>query len=253
MAKDKVLTPAEETDRIADANIANELDNIPDEQDLQVQIEMESEMDEEDAMLTDEDEDGTTTTTETVITGAGEGAPSAIDEAINQTKEELEKAKADLAAQAPNGEAKKKYSDRMKEAGLDPSLGVPQELADMMRAAAKAQGDISVASWYRLAWANAVNAANLQHEVTVTNADGTTTVTTELWQFDVTKLEQRTARTSTAHLSPEDKLKTQEKKKAEQKEERTLIAELLAAHRAKLAGGRVAPAQPAETLDTSTE
>ena len=155
------------------------------------------------------------------------------------TTEALKNGKPDPNAPAPTT---KKYSEVMKEKGIDPSLGVVQELADMMRAAAKADGDISVASWYRKAWANAVNSANLTHEVEHTDENGVVTKSIEPWIFDLTRLELKGARTSTRNLTPQQKEKLKAKKQEEAKEERTLVAQLLADHKAKLAKAKAAAA-----------
>lgn len=179
---------------------------------------------------------------------AAEAAASAAAGAATGEASETTEAPAGESNGTTQASTTKSYKERMIEQGLDPSLGVPQELADMMRAAAKKQGDISVASWYRLAWADAVNAAGLTH--TVTKEDGTEVE--EPWQFDKSRLEEKKARASTKNLTPEEKEKAKQEKKVEQKEERDLVKQLLAEHRAKLAAARgQAPAPTATTASTS--
>lgn len=164
---------------------------------------------------------------ETVETGLASGAPNVAADAPTEADKAEEK-----AADEAKGEKKlSAFKQRQLEKGRDSFIVEgPQELVDMMRAAAHAQDDMSVASWVRLALCEAVNAANLTHEVTT---NGTTT--TEAWQFDKDGLEVSRQRRSTAHMSPEEKEKAKEAKKVEQKEERELIKKLLQEHRNKLA------------------
>lgn len=129
----------------------------------------------------------------------------------------------------PAGDKLSAYKQRLQELGRE-GVGaeIPLELADMMRAAAKARGDIALSAWIRLAFAEAVNAAGLTHVV-----DGASTD----WKFDTKRLEETKARTSTRNLSPEEKKEKAEKAKAEAVDQRALVRRLLAEHRSKVLGG----------------
>lgn len=132
------------------------------------------------------------------------------------------------------------FKQRQMEKGRDSFIVEgPQELVDMMRAAAHIRDDMSLASWVRFALADAVNAANLTHEVATNTTDPATnelieTKTSEPWKFDPDQLDESKAKRTTRGLSPEAKKAVEEKKKLEQKEEREAVKEILKRHRAKL-------------------
>lgn len=154
------------------------------------------------------------------------------------------------SAPEPNGTAPAEaakisaYKKRMMELGREgQGAEIPVELADMMRAAAKQQGDIALTAWIRIAWATAVNAANLTHEVEVTDANlknypehKVGDKFTEDWKFDLASLEATQARTSTRGMTEEQKKKKKEEKQAEEKDQKALVKRLLEEHRAKLKG-----------------
>jgi hypothetical protein len=128
-----------------------------------------------------------------------------------------------------NGEKISAYKKRMQELGRE-GIGaeIPVELADMMRAAAKQQGDIALTAWIRLAWADAVNAAGL-----IKKDEAGKDVA---WTFDKASLEATQARTSTRGLSDAEKAKRKEEKQQEEKDQKSLVKRLLQEHRAKLKG-----------------
>src|SRR5438046_823740 len=128
------------------------------------------------------------TTTETVETGLAEAPTSAVAEPTANGEKEL----------SP-------YKKRQQELGIE-GVGaeIPTDLADMIRAAAKASGDIAIASWVRKTFAEAVNALNLVHPDTK-----------EPWVYDISKLELRSAKASTRGLTDEQKAAKLEVKKVE--------------------------------------
>jgi hypothetical protein len=145
----------------------------------------------------------------------------------------------DPDAPSPNGTDTTKgpsaYKKRLEERGLDSfTIEAPKELIDMLRIVAKEADDISLAAMGRFLIADAVNAANLTHEVT--HPDGSTTI--ETWTFDKSRLTESGARAqSTRGLTEEQKKAKLEEKKQSDKAEREYVKALLAAHKAKLKGG----------------
>jgi hypothetical protein len=164
---------------------------------------------------------------------SNEETPAVTPEPETPNTQETDEPK--VEATTEEGEKQSKYKARLAALGRD-AMGaeIPLQLADMMRAAAFAAGDVAIAAWIRLAWADAVNAANLTHEVTA--EDGTVTV--EPWKFDKASLDVTTARTSTRGLTEEQKKAKAQEKKVAEKEEKDLVKQLLAEHRAKLAAAK---------------
>ncbi len=145
---------------------------------------------------------------------------------------------------APNGPvgpdgapAKKKYAARLEAMGRA-AVGVelPLELHQMMLAAAKADKDIAISAWVRKTWAIAVNALDLTKDDPTDTDPGPKGPRQIPWKFDISQLEEKAARaSSTRGLSDEEKAKKKEVVKAAQKDQRALVAQLLAEHKAKLA------------------
>ena len=132
-------------------------------------------------------------------------------------------------AEAANEQKVSAYRKRLNEKGLDAfPLEAPKELVDMLRVAAEKAGGLALAALTRKLIATHVNSLDLTHEV-----DGKLVP----WKFDVSKLDEARSRTSTRGLTEEQKKARAEQQKQNQKAERELVKQLLAAHRAKLRGG----------------
>lgn len=126
----------------------------------------------------------------------------------------------------------------------------PQELVDMMRAAAKAKDDMSLSSWVRFAVAEQVNLAKLTHEVTKPGDDK---VTIEPWVFDLDELSESKAKKSTRGLTEEQKKEKKDEKAKEERAEREQIKLILQRHKEALKGGDPRAKAIQEEADTAAK
>lgn len=220
---------------------SEDVDDDPTEMDEELQEEEEE----------DDSEPVSVETTHTQLADGTQNAATTKEAAASAAETNVPDSNTDTKKKRGDGESA--YRKRLNEKGLDAfPLEAPKELVDMLRVACEKRGGLALAALTRELIVDYVNSLDLTHIDTTLDASSPNYNTPIPWKFDKSRLNETRTRTSTRGMTEEQKTARKEVQKQSAKQERELVKQLLAAHRAKLKGGDPNAAALEAALSAST-